>query len=332
MQTASTASSSTHERILREDDAPFAATGARLDAVLAGLYPEFSRERLKDWIKEGHVSVNGQVVKRPAEKLWGGEKLRLEAEQELAIGDQPEDIPLTLAYEDEQLLVVNKPAGLVVHPAPGHRGGTLVNALLNHDASLANLPRAGIVHRLDKDTSGLLVVARTLFAHTTLVKALAKRKFLREYDALVAGVVVAGGTVEAAIGRDPMARQQMAVIEETGREAVTHYRVVERFREHSHLKLRLETGRTHQIRVHMAHIGFPVLGDPVYAGRQRLLGGASPELRQYLKDFRRQALHASRLGLEHPVSGEMLNWHAPIPEDMARMIELLRTDRTDNAL
>jgi len=322
--------SSPSEPVRLEAVVPEQAFGSRLDVVLADLFSEYSRVRLQGWIKSGCVKVNGAVVDRAREKLMGGENLLIEAEIPVQSDDAPEDIPLDIVYEDDAILVVNKQPGLVVHPAPGHAGGTLVNALLHHAPELKMLPRAGIVHRLDKDTSGLLVIARSPDTHLALVQQLGKRAFLREYDAIVHGTVVAGATVDAAIGRDPINRQQMAVVEETGRPAVTHYRVVERFRAHTHIKCRLETGRTHQIRVHLAHAGFPLLGDPVYGGRRRQLAEASPELAEAMKAFRRQALHAAKLGLSHPVTGEQMVWQVPMPEDMETLLTLFRKDRVQN--
>lgn len=318
------------EPVRREAVVPEQAFGSRLDVVLADLFSEYSRVRLQGWIKEGCVKVNGVVVDRAREKLMGGEQLLLEASIPVQSENAAEDIPLDIIYEDDAILVVNKQAGLVVHPAPGHASGTLVNALLHHAPELKMLPRAGIVHRLDKDTSGLLVIARSPDTHLALVQQLGKRAFLREYDAVVHGTIVAGGTVDAAIGRDPTDRQQMAVVEETGRNAVTHYRVVERFRAHTHIKCRLETGRTHQIRVHMMHAGYPLFGDPVYGGRRRALAEASPELAETMKSFRRQALHAAKLGLVHPVTGEQMLWQAPMPADLENLLSLLRKDCVKN--
>lgn len=314
------------EIVVKQAIVPDSAFGQRLDVVLADLFSEYSRARIQEWLKEGRVTVNGVVAERAREKVRGGEAVELTAELEIQIGDLAEDIPLDIVYEDEDLLVVNKSAGLVTHPAPGHRGGTLVNALLHHAPELNLLPRAGIVHRLDKDTSGLLVVARKPDTHIQLVRQLGKREFLREYDAIVHGGVITGGMVEAAIGRDPSNRLIMAVVEDTGRKAITHYRVFERFREHTHVKLRLETGRTHQIRVHMAHAGFPLLGDQTYGGRQRFMADVSEELFTLLRTFKRQALHAARLGLTHP-NGQWMEWQAPMPPDVEHLIKLLRVDR-----
>ncbi len=297
--------------------------GQRLDQVLAQLFPDYSRSRLQQWVKEERVKVDGQG-RRPRDKLQGGEQIELEARLEEQVECNPQAIPLDLLFEDEQLLVINKPAGLVVHPAVGNRDGTLQNALLNHDPNLIQLPRAGIVHRLDKETSGLLVVARTPMAHKTLVEQLQAREVKREYRAIVRGELVAGGTVDAPIGRHPVQRVKQAVVP-GGKAAVTHYRILERFAHHSYLRVNLETGRTHQIRVHMAHIRHALVGDPLYGGRLQIPAGASPEMQNALRRFRRQALHARRLGLTHPASGEWQEWEAAVPQDMAGLLEVLRT-------
>jgi len=297
--------------------------GQRLDQVLAQLFPDYSRSRLQQWVKEERVKVDGQG-RRPRDKLQGGEQIELEARLEEQVECNPQAIPLDLLFEDEQLLVINKPAGLVVHPAVGNRDGTLQNALLNHDPNLIQLPRAGIVHRLDKETSGLLVVARTPMAHKTLVEQLQAREVKREYRAIVRGEMVAGGTVDAPIGRHPVQRVKQAVVP-GGKAAVTHYRILERFAHHSYLRVNLETGRTHQIRVHMAHIRHALVGDPLYGGRLQIPAGASPEMQNALRRFRRQALHARRLGLTHPASGEWQEWEAAVPQDMAGLLEVLRT-------
>lgn len=298
--------------------------GKRLDQALAILFPDFSRSRLQQWIKQERVTIDG-VVRRPRDKLLGGERVVLEALIEDQVECCPEDIPLDLIYEDDQIIVINKPVGLVVHPAVGNRDGTLQNALLHHDPDLVQLPRAGIVHRLDKDTSGLLVVARTLGAHRSLVEQLQERAFKREYRAIVTGVMTAGGTVDEPIGRHPTQRTRMAV-NFSGKPAVTHYRVLERFRAHTYLKVQLETGRTHQIRVHLSHIRYPIVGDPVYAGRLRLPAGATEALRDEIRGFRRQALHARRLGLTHPVSDEWMEWESPLPDDMEHLLAVLKED------
>ena len=310
---------------------PLELAGARLDQAAAQLFPEYSRERLKDWIKDGRLTVEGRSGK-PKDKVAGGEELVLEAELEAETEAVPQDIPLNILYEDDSLLVLDKPAGLVVHPGAGNPDGTLMNALLFHCPDLRLLPRAGIVHRIDKDTSGLLVVAKTLPAHTDLTAQLAEKSVYREYEAIVCGVMTGGGTIDAPIDRHPTDRTRMAVVnrrdeeDERGRNAVTHYRVIARFRGHTHVRVQLETGRTHQIRVHMSHIGHPLVGDPVYGGRPRLPKGGSPEMIRAVQQFPRQALHARRLGLVHPVTDEQMNWESPLPVDMVALLATLAED------
>jgi 23S rRNA pseudouridine1911/1915/1917 synthase len=295
--------------------------GQRLDQVLAALLPDYSRSRLQAWIREGRVAVDGAVLAASG-RLRGGEQIRVDLPRQ-TVDTHPiaEAIALDIVYEDAHLLVVNKPAGLVVHPGAGNPTGTLMNALLHHDPGLMDVPRAGIVHRLDKDTTGLLLVARTLQAHKRLVALLAERDVHREYLALVQGQIIAGGTVDAPIGRHRTDRTRMAV-SDGGRAAVTHYRVAQRFSHHTLLRVMLETGRTHQIRVHLASIGHAVVGDATYA-RLRLPPGASLECRQALAAFRRQALHAAHLELPHPVSDERLEFDAPLPSDMAALLAVL---------
>jgi 23S rRNA pseudouridine1911/1915/1917 synthase len=298
--------------------------GKRLDQALAQLFPDYSRSRLQQWVKAGLVTLDG-VTCRPRDKVLGGEWVALEARLEDQVECRPQAIDLDIVYEDACLILINKPAGLVVHPAAGNPDGTLQNALLHHDPELIQLPRAGIIHRLDKETTGLLVIARTPAAHKALVEQLQAREFDREYRAVATGVMTAGGSVDEPIGRHPTQRIKMAV-HRAGKEAVTHYRVLERFRAHTYLKINLETGRTHQIRVHMAHLRYPLVGDPVYAGRLRQPAGASEQLREALRRFRRQALHALKLGLTHPESGEWMEWESPLPEDMQLLLEALRAD------
>ena len=299
--------------------------GKRLDVTLAVLFPDYSRSRLKIWIEQGQVLVNGEVAK-PKRKLLGDEELQLTVQViDSEIECQAENIPLSVVYQDEAIIVVNKPAGLVVHPAAGHYSGTLQNALLHFDESLAAVPRAGIVHRLDKDTSGLMVVARNLKAHKFLVEKIQRHDVVRQYQAVVHGVMTGGGMVDQPIGRHPRDRIKMAV-RENGREAVTHYRLLEKFREHSHVKVQLETGRTHQIRVHMSYLRHSIVGDPVYAGRQRIPAGAELELIEFLQGFKRQALHAWKLRFSHPDHGESVSYEAPLPEDMQQLIHLLQQD------
>lgn len=312
------------KRIDLEAVIPPEQAGLRLDRALAALFPDYSRTRLTQWVREGQATVDGAVL-RPRDPVRGGETVRIAAEAAEEVTDRPQAIPLSIVYEDEAMLVIDKPPGLVVHPAAGNREGTLLNALLHHAPELAGVPRAGIVHRLDKETSGLLVVARGIEAQKRLVDALREREIGREYLAVVQGVFTAGGTVEAAIGRHPVDRKRMAVTE-GGRHAVTHYRIEARYRSHTLLRVVLETGRTHQIRVHMAHIRHPIVGDPVYGGRMRTPPGAEPELVEALHAFRRQALHAARLTLAHPVTGEEMRFEAPMPADMRALVAALERD------
>ncbi len=308
---------------------PDTCAGRRLDAVLAELFPEYSRSRLSAWIKSGDVAVDGAPA-RPRDPVRGGETLTLNAVEDVQTHAVAEDIPLDVLYEDEHVFVLDKPAGLVVHPGAGNPAGTLVNALLHRDPGLDKLPRAGIVHRLDKDTSGVMVVARTLPAHTALVAQLSAREVHRQYLAIVVGALVSGGTVAAAIDRHPRDRLRMAVRED-GKDAVTHYRLRERFRAHTALECRLETGRTHQIRVHMAHLKHPIVGDPLYGGSLKLPKGASEALIAALRGFRRQALHAEVLAFAHPITGEPVRCEAPVPEDMQQLMRLLREDAAAHA-
>jgi 23S rRNA pseudouridine1911/1915/1917 synthase len=305
-------------------DIPQAQAGQRLDQALAALLPDHSRSRLKSWIDNGEVLVDGSP-RRPRDKVAGGEKVVIAAALPEDVRAAPQDIPLVLVHEDRHIFVVNKPAGLVVHPGAGNPDSTLQNALLSLDPKLARLPRAGIVHRLDKDTSGLLVVARTLAAHTALVRMLEERDIHREYEAICRGVMTAGGTVDAPIDRHPTDRVRMAV-RQGGRESVTHYRVIKRFRAHTHVRVHLETGRTHQIRVHLAHAGFPIIGDRVYGGRLALPRGAGEALREALRNFPRQALHAARLEFAHPVTGKPVDCAAPLPADMQELLRVLAAD------
>ena len=313
---------SSNNRITGHYIVPPQLSDKRLDQAAAELMPEHSRSRLQSWIKSGALTVNG-TVRKPRDKVMLDDVLDLDAEPEVQVTWEAEPISLDIVYEDEHLLVINKPAGLVVHPAAGHADGTLVNALLNHAPEVENLPRAGIVHRLDKDTSGIMVVARSLIAHTSLVDQLQTRTMGREYEAVVVGSLTGGATVDAPIGRHPQDRKRMAVVS-SGKPAVTHYRLLERFAAHTHIQCKLESGRTHQIRVHMTHVRHPLVGDPAYGGRLRLPKGTTEELRQALAAFNRQALHARKLTLEHPETGETLSWEVPLPEDMVQLIEALR--------
>ena len=311
-------------RIVKRLSIPSDLAGRRLDQAAAELMPEFSRSRLRAWIDAGALLLGGREAKARM-LVKGGEEIALQAELEAAVEVQAEPIPLAVVHADDALLVIDKPVGLVVHPGAGNRSGTLQNALLHRYPELAVLPRAGLVHRLDKDTSGLLLVARTLSSHTALVAALERREINRTYRAICQGVLTGGGTIDAPIGRHRRERTKMAVME-GGRAARTRYRVVERFRAHTYCELELETGRTHQIRVHMAHIRAPLLGDPVYGGRPKLPPAASDELRAALQALRRQALHASRLQLAHPTTGAPLAFESPIAADLAALLDLLRAD------
>lgn len=301
---------------------PLYLAGQRLDQALCEIFPDFSRSRLQAWIKDGAAVVDGTVLS-PKHRILGGEQVVLRAEVEESTAVEGQDIPLEIVHEDDAILIVDKPAGLVVHPAAGHRDGTLQNALLHHCPALAGIPRCGIVHRIDKDTSGLLMAAKTLEAHKSLVDQLQERSVHREYLALVQGAMTGGGTVDEPIGRHGQDRKRFAV-REGGKHAVTHYRLDERFPNHTLVRVKLETGRTHQIRVHLAHIHYPLVGDPVYGGRLRLPAGASKGLAAALRDFKRQALHATTLGLEHPETGDYCEWSSPLPEDFASLLEALR--------
>ncbi len=309
------------------EEVPFAMAGMRLDQVLAELFADYSRSKLQTWIKAGRVQVNGLTLK-PRDKLEGGEVITLDAEAEVVVTSEAEAIPLDIVFEDESILIVNKPAGLVVHPAVGNWNGTLLNALLNHDPNLETLPRAGIVHRLDKETSGLLMIAKTLQAHNSLTQQLQDRSITREYQAITRGRMTAGGTVDEPIGRHPTERKRYAV-RENGKVAITHYRVGQRFTRHTLVQVKLETGRTHQIRVHMAHIRFPLLGDQVYGGRFQMPPDCSERLEKELRSFKRQALHAAKLGLQHPVTDEYLEWEQPMPDDMIRLLAALAENERD---
>ncbi len=307
-------------------EVPLEVAGQRLDQVAPQLFPDFSRSRLQSWIKLGNLQVDGKSA-RGKDKLNGGETLTLAAVLEQQNHWQPEPIPFAIVYEDESLIVINKQAGLVVHPAAGNRSGTLLNGLLHHCPELGQIPRAGIVHRLDKETSGLMVVAKTLESHLALVQQLRDKEVSRIYQAVVCGLVTAGGKIDEPLGRHPVHRTKRAVSHGAdARQAVSHYRVLQKFRSHTLVQVTLETGRTHQIRVHMTHLGFPLVGDPVYGGRPRIPKGSSPELISYLEKFKRQALHAWQLGLTHPQTGEAMSWQADIPEDMQVLLELLETD------
>ncbi|KAA5921483.1 23S rRNA pseudouridine(1911/1915/1917) synthase RluD [Pantoea sp. Bo_2] len=299
--------------------------GQRLDQTLAELFPDYSRSRIKEWILDRRVTVNGVMVDTPKEKVLGGERVAIDAEIEEAQRWEPQNLPLDIVYEDEDIIVINKPRDFVVHPGAGNPDGTVLNALLHHYPAIMDVPRAGIVHRLDKDTTGLMVVAKTVPAQTHLVDSLQRREITREYEAVAIGNMTAGGTVEQPISRHSTKRTHMAV-HPMGKPAVTHYRIMEHFRAHTRLRLRLETGRTHQIRVHMSHISHPLVGDPLYGGRPRPPKGASEAFITTLRGFDRQALHATMLRLYHPISGIEMEFHAALPQDMVDLIAALKAD------
>lgn len=308
--------------------------GKRLDAVLGGMIDSHSRSALRTLIDEGKVIVDGQVQTKASIKINAGQTIEVQMDEPESLEALPEDLPLNIVYQDDDLIVINKPINFVVHPGAGVKNGTVMNAMLYHFPQTATLARAGIVHRLDKDTSGLMVIALSQVAQHHLVKAISKHLVVREYEAIVEGEITAGGTVDAPIGRDLHNRTKMAVMPEgMGREAVTHYRVMERFRAHTRLKLRLETGRTHQIRVHMSSIHHPLLGDAQYGGRRiKHIAGASEQLDQALNAYRHQALHASHIEFEHPVTQELLAFDAPIPDEMKDLLNLLREDYELNGI
>ena len=312
-----------------EASIPYDAAGKRLDQVLVDLFPQHTRSRLQQFVKSGAILVDRAMVK-PSIKVRGGESVKLTFTPEPRSHSKPQAIPLNIVYEDEYLMVVNKPAGLVVHPGAGNPDRTLENALLFHDQAQEKLPRAGLVHRIDKDTTGLLAVAKTEQSYTALVSQLEARAFQRCYEGVCVGVMTAGGSVNAPIGRHPADRKRMA-IRDDGRQAQTHYRVVQRFGHHTHLRLKLETGRTHQIRVHLQHIRYPLIGDSVYGRRLAIPSGASDSLRQVLTGFKRQALHAASLGLQHPTTHEFITWTAPLPADMKDLLQALSNDSAEQS-
>jgi 23S rRNA pseudouridine1911/1915/1917 synthase len=302
--------------------------GKRLDQVLAQLLPQYSRTRIQRWIEEGAIRVNG-LEPRARDMVVGGESVAVEARLPKESGIAAEDLPIDVVHQDAAVIVINKPPGLVVHPGAGNRAHTLQNALLAHDPKLKRVPRAGLVHRIDKDTSGLLVVARTIEAHSALVSELAAHEIEREYLALCTGAMTGGGTVDEPIGRHRTQRTKMTVRSD-GRAAVTHYRIERRFRAHTLARVRLETGRTHQIRVHLAHVGYPIVGDPAYGGRRRLPPGASASLIHALENFGRQALHAARLTFTHPKSGKRVAFDAPLPADLTGLLAELARDMAES--
>ena len=303
---------------------PIQCHGMRLDQVAAELFPDYSRNRLATWMKEGRLTVDGRTVK-PRDKATASAQVTLMVTDEPVIDWQPQSLPLDIIFEDEHILVVNKPAGVVVHPAAGYADGTLVNALLAHAPELDALPRGGIVHRLDKETSGIMFVARSSLAHKSLVAQLSERSVSRTYCAVCTGALTGGGKIDAPIDRHPTARTKMAVVTD-GKPAVTHYRIAHRFKHYTQLQVNLETGRTHQIRVHMAHRKWPLIGDPVYGGRQRVPAGASNLLVSTLRGFPRQALHAQALEFEHPASGDWVEFETDLPDDLVNLLQVLESE------
>ena len=303
---------------------PDELAGKRLDQALAILVSGHSRARLQDWIRKGDVQLNRQITSQK-QRVQTGDIIEINTTYEAQEEWVAEAIPLKIIHEDDQILVIDKPAGLVVHPGAGNKQHTLLNALIHHDSKLENIPRAGIVQRLDKDTSGLMVIARTLESHTSLVAALQAREISREYQTIVAGVMTAGGSIDQPVGRHPEKRIQMAVVK-NGKPAVTHYRIIKKYRSHTHLRVNLETGRTHQIRVHMAWLKHPIVGDPVYGGRARVPKTASATLVKALQTFPRQALHASALKLQHPLTQKTVHFESPLPSDMQHLLTVLEQD------
>ncbi|MEO9946568.1 MAG: 23S rRNA pseudouridine(1911/1915/1917) synthase RluD [Paraglaciecola sp.] len=321
--------STSHEKIQLQAQVPDNLFGKRLDQALAEMFPDYSRSRIKEWILGDKVTVDGEISNKPREKLVGEEQIEIDVELEVQVQHLAQPIDLNIVYEDDDILVINKPTDLVVHPGAGNSDGTILNALLSHVPGIENVPRAGIVHRLDKDTTGLMVVAKTIPAQTHLVEQLQAREISREYEAVVIGTMVAGGTIDEPIGRHPTKRTNMAV-RESGKPAMTHYRVKEKFRAHTYLRLKLESGRTHQIRVHMSHLRYPLVGDQAYGGRPRPPKACNQNMVDMLRGFRRQALHAVQLELTHPITGEWMSWKAPLPDDFVDLLQVLREDKAEH--
>ncbi|WP_289031769.1 23S rRNA pseudouridine(1911/1915/1917) synthase RluD [uncultured Paraglaciecola sp.] len=321
--------STSHEKIQLQAQVPDNLFGKRLDQALAEMFPDYSRSRIKEWILGDKVTVDGEISNKPREKLVGEEQIEIDVELEVQVQHLAQPIDLNIVYEDDDILVINKPTDLVVHPGAGNSDGTILNALLSHVPGIEIVPRAGIVHRLDKDTTGLMVVAKTIPAQTHLVEQLQAREISREYEAVVIGTMVAGGTINEPIGRHPTKRTNMAV-RESGKPAMTHYRVKEKFRAHTYLRLKLESGRTHQIRVHMSHLRYPLVGDQAYGGRPRPPKACDQKMVDMLRGFRRQALHAVQLELTHPITGEWMSWKAPLPDDFVDLLQVLREDKAEH--
>ena len=300
---------------------PERMTGDRLDVALSEMLPDYSRSKITAWIKSGDALINNKAFK-PKDKVNGSQVVMLSLNKKQNNDWSAENIALNIVFEDEDIIIINKPFGLVTHPGAGNWNGTLANALLYYDPELSKLDRAGIVHRLDKNTSGLMVIARNEKSQKYLVEQLQSHSVVREYSAIVYGHMISGGSVNDPIGRDPKDRIKQAV-SSNGKDATTHYRVIDRFKSHTHVKAILETGRTHQIRVHLSHIGYPLLGDPMYGGRVRFPKKASEILKESLLGFKRQALHSKKLTLNHPSTGELMSWKAPLPDDMLELLNIL---------
>ena len=312
----------------REITVPLDLEGERFDVVAAALFPEFSRNRLQYWIKQGALRFEGEIM-RSRDKVCSGGLIVLEEQLDEKIDWIAQEIDIDIIMEDDSIIIVNKPAGMVVHPAAGHKDGTLVNALLNHFPQLSKIPRAGIVHRLDQDTTGLLVVAKTLVAHNSLVSQIQERAMERQYCAVCVGVMTGGGTVNQPIGRHPRYRKKMAVAPERGKTAITHYRIARRFKHFSQINVQLETGRTHQIRVHMDHIRHPLVGDVMYGGKNKFIAGTSKKLIKEVNLFNRQALHAQTLSFRHPDTAQIVSFEAPLPSDLSNLLALLGEEDLD---
>lgn len=313
------------KKILLSNTIPDTLHNQRLDVALSILFPDYSRSQLQQWIKKSCVRVNDQSAEKQRQSVHTGETITIETEIVEQTTAKAEPIPLNIVYEDEFLLVINKPVGLIVHPGAGNPDHTLVNALLHHEPTLVNIPRAGVIHRLDKDTSGLLVIAKTLPVHNALIKQMQAREIHREYRALVHGVLISGGTIQTEMGRHPNNRTKMAVVKR-GKDAITHFRVLERYREHTLLAVTLETGRTHQIRVHLAHLKCPIIGDQTYCPRRYHYPQLPKAIQAVLSEFDHQALHACKLSLTHPITKEVHTWKAPIPTDMQALVQILHDD------
>ncbi|QHG92376.1 23S rRNA pseudouridine(1911/1915/1917) synthase RluD [Coxiella endosymbiont of Amblyomma sculptum] len=314
------------QKIFLRGIVPKKLTGIRLDQTLAKLFPNYSRSQLQNWIRAGYVYVNGTKKTLVRETVQNNQSIeiiayRLNQDRKRQVFAQ--ELPLNVLYEDESLLIIDKPPGLTVHPGAGIPDCTLIDTLLHRNPQMAALPRSGIVHRLDKDTSGLLVIARSLTSYHLLIKAIQTRKIVREYEAIVKGTPISGQTIRAPIGRHPVNRTRMSVVSDGGREATTHFRILQRYKAHTHVRIRLETGRTHQIRVHMNYIRHPLIGDQVYGGRLSAPSNLSDTLRATLQAFRRQALHATTLKFSHPLTQKIMEWHSPLPQDILNLLESL---------